>query len=65
MLANADPHKQLYRLIEGLLSNGQEVLGRWAAVMVSSRGYAEIVDRHVELYSRLRRPRTSGYARIS
>jgi hypothetical protein len=29
------------------------VLGRWAGVMVNSGTYAEIVDRHVELYSRL------------
>jgi hypothetical protein len=29
------------------------VLGRWADVMVNSDTYAEIVDRHVELYSRL------------
>ncbi len=29
------------------------MLGRWADVMVNSGPYAEIVDRHVELYSRL------------
>ncbi len=59
MLANADRREQLHRLIERLLGHGQEVLGRWASVMVSSRGYTEIVDRHVELYSRLSRPRLS------
>ncbi len=59
MLGNADRGEQLHRLIEGLLGHGQEVLGRWAGVMVSSRRYAEIVDRHVELYSRLSRPRLS------
>ena len=53
MLASADRREQLHRLIAGLLGHGQEVLGRWAGVMVSSRTYAEIVDRHVELYSRL------------
>jgi hypothetical protein len=53
MLASADRREQLHRLIAGLLGNGQEVLGRWAGVMVSSGTYAEIVDRHVELYSRL------------
>ena len=53
MLANADRREQLHRLIERLLGHGQEVLGRWAGVMVSSRRYAEIVDRHVELYGRL------------
>jgi hypothetical protein len=29
------------------------VLGRWAGVMLNSAAYAEIIDRHVELYSRL------------
>jgi hypothetical protein len=53
MLASADRREQLHRQIAGLLGDGQEVLGRWADVMVSSGTYAEIVDRHVELYSRL------------
>jgi hypothetical protein len=53
MLAGADRREQLHRLIARLLDHGQEVLGRWADVMVNSGTYAEIVDRHVELYSRL------------
>ncbi|HEV3127882.1 MAG TPA: hypothetical protein VGY32_02820 [Solirubrobacteraceae bacterium] len=53
MLADADRREQLHRLIAGLLGHGQDVLGRWADVMVNSGTYAEIVDRHVELYSRL------------
>ena len=53
MLASADRREQLHRLIAGLLDHGQEVLGRWADVMVNSGIYAEIIDRHVELYSRL------------
>jgi hypothetical protein len=53
MLASADRRELLHRLIARLLGHGQEVLGRWAAVMVNSGTYAEIVDRHVELYSRL------------
>ena len=53
MLAGADRREQLHRLIARLIAHGQEVLGRWADVMVSSGTYAEIVDRHVELYSRL------------
>ena len=53
MLASADRREQLHRLIAELLGHGQEVLGRWADVMVNSGTYAEIVDRHVELYSRL------------
>jgi hypothetical protein len=53
LLASAERREQLHRLITGLLGHGQEVLGRWADVMVNSGRYAEIVDRHVELYSRL------------
>jgi hypothetical protein len=53
MLASADSREQLHRLITRLLGRGQEVLGRWADVMVNSGTYAEIIDRHVELYSRL------------
>lgn len=53
VLASADRREQLRRLIAGLIGHAQEVLGRWADVMVNSGTYAEIVDRHVELYSRL------------
>jgi hypothetical protein len=53
LLADAESREQLHRLIVVLLGRGQEVLGRWASVMVSSGAYAEILDRHVELYSRL------------
>ena len=53
MLASADRREQLHRLITRLRAHGQEALGRWASVMLNSRTYAEIVDRHVELYSRL------------
>ena len=53
MLAGAERREELHRLIAGLLEHGQEALGRWADVMVNSGTYAEIVDRHVELYSRL------------
>jgi len=53
LLASAERREHLHRLIAGLRAHGQEVLGRWAGVMVDSGAYAEIVDRHVELYSRL------------
>jgi hypothetical protein len=53
MLASPDGREQLHRLISELHGHGQEVLGRWADVMVNSGTYAEIVDRHVELYSRM------------
>ena len=53
LLADPDRREQLHRLIARLRAHGQEVLARWADVMVNSGTYAEIVDRHVELYSRL------------
>src|SRR5215510_14156413 len=53
MLAGHEGREQLHRLIAELRRHGQEVLGRWADMMVNSGIYAEIVDRHVELYSRL------------
>ncbi len=53
MLADADRRERVHRLIAELIARGQDVLGRWADVMVNSGTYAEIVDRHVELYSRL------------
>lgn len=53
VLASPDRREQLHRLITTLLDHGREVLGRWADVMVNSGTYAEIIDRHVELYSRL------------
>jgi hypothetical protein len=53
MLGSADRREQLHRLIAGLNDHGREVLGRWADVMVNSGTYAETVDRHVELLSRL------------
>jgi hypothetical protein len=53
VLASADRRGQLRRLIAALHGHAQEVLARWADVMVNSGTYAEIVDRHVELYSRL------------
>jgi hypothetical protein len=53
MLASTERREKLHRLITDLLGHGQGVLGRWADVMVNSGTYAEILDRHVELYSRL------------
>ena len=53
MFASADRREQLHRKIAELLDHGQAALGRWADVMVNSGTYAEILDRHVERYSRL------------
>jgi hypothetical protein len=51
MLANADRENNS-PADRQLRAHGQEVLGRWADVMVST-GHRGVVDRHVELYSRL------------
>jgi len=53
LLADSDRRQQLHGLIERLLGRADEVLGRWAGVMLNSAAYAEIIDHHVELYSRL------------
>jgi hypothetical protein len=53
IMASPDRRELLHRLIGRLHAHGREVLGRWADVMVNSGTYAEILDRHVELYSRL------------
>jgi hypothetical protein len=53
LLASPDRREQLHRLIARLHAQSREVLGRWADIMVNSGTYAEIVDRHVELYSLL------------
>ena len=53
LLGNSDRRHQLHGLIERLLGRADEMLGRWAGVMLNSAAYAEIIDHHVELYSRL------------
>src|SRR4051794_7700998 len=53
VLGDADRREHLHRLITMLLAEGQAVLVRWADVLVNSGAYAETLDRHVELYSRL------------
>jgi hypothetical protein len=47
----ADPGRRR-RLYEGcgrFVSDGDEMLGRWAGVMLNVDAYAEVMDRHVEL----------------
>jgi hypothetical protein len=53
LLADPDRRERLHSLIERLMSSSDDLLGRWASVMLNSSAYAEIVDRHVELYSRI------------
>ena len=49
MVANADAHARLHQEIAFFAQHSNDVLGRWAGVMLNSELYAEIIDRHVEL----------------
>jgi len=53
LLADPDRRQRLHGLIGRLMSRSDELLGRWAAVMLNAAAYAEVIDRHVELYARL------------
>ena len=44
-----DRRRRLHTEIAFLAEHADEVLGRWAAVMLNAEAYAEVVDRHVEL----------------
>jgi hypothetical protein len=43
--------RQLHEGVSAFVVHGDEVLGRWAGVMLNANAYAEIIDRHVELAS--------------
>jgi hypothetical protein len=49
MISDADAHPRLHQDIAYFAKHSDEVLGRWAAVMLNAELYAEIIDRHVEL----------------
>jgi hypothetical protein len=51
--AVADDAKQrrLHDGVSAFVVHGDEVLGRWAGVMLNANAYAEVIDRHVELAS--------------
>jgi hypothetical protein len=49
LLADADRRRALRDHVVRLVAHNDEVLGRWAAVMLNAGAYAEVVDRHVEL----------------
>ncbi len=44
-----DLRSRLHSEIAFLAQHADEVLGRWAAVMLNAEVYAEVIDRHVEL----------------
>ncbi|HEV3048365.1 MAG TPA: hypothetical protein VGY13_13515 [Solirubrobacteraceae bacterium] len=49
LVADADRRRALRDRVATLVVHNDEVLGRWAAVMLNADLYAEVVDRHVEL----------------
>jgi hypothetical protein len=49
LLADPDRRRVLRDHVARLVVHNDEVLGRWAAVMLNADAYAEVVDRHVEL----------------
>lgn len=51
MVADGERRRLLHEEITNLVIHSDELLGRWAAVMLSADAYAEIIDRHVELAS--------------
>ena len=53
LLADHERRQQLHGLVARLTRRSDELLGRWAGVLLNSAAYAKVIDRHVELYSRL------------
>ena len=49
VVSDAGRREALRDYIAEILVHNDEVLGRWAAVMLNANLYAEVVDRHVEL----------------
>ena len=48
-IADGTKRRRLHERIAEFVVHGDEVLGRWAGVMLNADAYAEIIDRHVEL----------------
>jgi hypothetical protein len=51
LFGDGERRRRLHEEIARVVSHVDEVLGRWAAVMLNADAYAEIIDRHVELAS--------------
>jgi hypothetical protein len=49
LLGDADRRQVLRDHVANLVVHNDDVLGRWAAVMLNAEAYAEVIDRHVEL----------------
>jgi hypothetical protein len=53
VLSDGERRRMLYRELARCASLSDEIVGRWAAVMLNADAYAEIIDLHVELASDL------------
>jgi hypothetical protein len=53
LITDTDRRRVLHEQVARVVVHNDEVLGRWAAVMLNADAYAEVVDRHVELASGL------------
>jgi hypothetical protein len=51
LVADGERRRLLHEEIAHSVNHSDEVLGRWAAVMLNADAYAEVIDRHVELAS--------------
>jgi hypothetical protein len=51
LVADGDRRRLLHAGIDRSVSRSNEVLGRWADVMLSADAYAQLIDQHVELAS--------------
>jgi hypothetical protein len=49
LVADRDQRQQLHEKITRFAQHGDDLLGRWAAVMLNADAYADVIDRHVEL----------------
>lgn len=53
VVTDPERRKRLHESVAQIVIHNDEVLGRWAGVMLNTDLYAEIIDRHVELASDL------------
>jgi hypothetical protein len=53
LIADGDRRRVLHDEVSSWVSDTDELLGRWAPVMLNAEAYAEVLDRHVELASDL------------
>jgi hypothetical protein len=49
LLRDAESRERLHEEVAFLAEHTDDVLGRWAAIMLNADAYAEVIDRHVEL----------------